>query len=199
VIVSHRGHEPRIDPTATIAPTAVVAGNVTLGPGVRVLWGAVLTAEDGAIVVGEDVVIMENAVLKARAGHDVRIGAATLIGPHVHVNGATVGKGCFIATGAAVFPGARLGDGVEVRIGGVVQVNSWLDDGTIVPIHWVAVGTPATILPPDKHEEIWTIQRDLDFPGTVYGVERGTSMEDLMRKQSAWYEAHSGDEPRPPS
>ena len=197
MIITHRGKTPTIDPTATVAPNAVVAGDVTLGPGVRVLWGAVLTAEDGAITVGEDVLVMENAVVRARAGHDVHIGSSTLIGPHTHVNGATVGKACFIATGASLFPGAHLGDGVEVRIRGVVQVNSWLDDGAIVPIHWIAVGSPAKILPPDHHNEIWAIQRDLDFAGTVYGVERGTPMEELMRQQSAWYEAHDGDEVAP--
>jgi len=193
MIITHRGHTPTIDPTATVAPTAVVAGNVTIGPGVRVLWGAVLTSEDGAITVGQDVLVMENAVIRARAGHDVHIGPSTLIGAHAHVNGATVGASCFIATGASLFPGARLGEGVEVRIRGVVQVNSWLDDGAIVPIHWVAVGRPAKILPPDRHDEIWAIQRDLDFPGTVYGVERGTPMTELMRQQSSWYEAHRHD------
>jgi carbonic anhydrase/acetyltransferase-like protein (isoleucine patch superfamily) len=193
MIVTHRGQTPSIHPSATIAPNAVVAGNVTIGPGVRVLWGAVLTAENGAITVGEDVLVMEHAVIRARAGHDVHIGASTLIGPHTHINGATIGKRCFVATGAALFPGARLGDGVEVRIRGVVQVNSWLDDGAIVPIHWIAVGTPATIFPPEKHDEIWAIQRDLDFPRTVYGVDRGTSMEELMRQQSSWYEAHRDD------
>lgn len=193
MIITHRGATPRIDPSASVAPSAVVCGDVTLGPGVRVLHGAVLTAEDGAIVVGADVVVMENAVVKARAGHDVTIGAACLIGPHAHVNGAVLGPGCFVATGASLFPGARLGEGCEVRIGAVVQVNTALPAGTTVPIHWVAVGTPPSILPPDRHDEIWRIQRDLDFPGTVYGASRSTSMADLMRSQSAWYSEHQND------
>lgn len=199
MILTHRGLSPRIDPSATIAASAVVCGDVTLGPGVRVLHGAILTAEDGAITVGEDVVIMENALVKARAGHDVTIGRATLIGPHAHVNGARVGPSCVIATGASIFPGARLGEGVEVRIGGVVHVNTLLDDGDIVPIHWVAVGRPAAIVAPDQHDEIWEIQRGLDFPGTVYGVERGTPMVELMREQSAWYGAHDDDQEVQPS
>lgn len=199
MILAHRGRSPRIDPTASVAPTSVVCGDVTLGPGVRVLHGAVLTSEDGAITVRENVVIMENAVVKARAGHDVTIGAATLIGPHAHVNGAVVGPACVIATGASIFPGARLGEGVEVRIGGVVQVNTVLDDGAIVPIHWVAVGRSAAILPPERHDEIWFIQRALDFPGTVYGVKPGTPMGELMREQSAWYGAHDDDEEVQPS
>lgn len=194
MIVTHRGKTPVVHPEAYVAPSAIVCGDVTLGPGVRVLHGAVVTAEDGVITVREDVVIMENAVVKARVGHNVTLGRATLIGPHAHVNGATVGPSSFIATGAAIFPGAFLGEGVEVRIGAVVHVNTRLDDGAIVPIHWVAVGQPAAILPPERHDEIWSIQRDLDFPGTVYGVDRGTPMTELMRGQSAWYGAHMDDE-----
>ena len=194
VIITHRGHTPSIDPTATVATTAVVSGEVTVGPGARILDGAVVTSEDGTVTIGEDVVIMEHALVKARAGHNVTIGAATLVGPHAHVNGASVGSSCFIATGASLFPGSRLGEGVEVRIGGVVQVNTWLDDGATVPIHWVAVGRPAVILPPERHDEIWGIQRGLDFMGTVYGVDRGTPMTELMREQSAWYQAHDDDE-----
>ncbi|WP_296666080.1 gamma carbonic anhydrase family protein [Demequina sp.] len=194
MIVTHRGKSPSIDPAATVAPSAVVCGDVTIGPGVRVLHGAVLTAEDGRIVVGEDTVVMENALVKARAGHDVLIGDAVVIGPHVHVNGAHIGDECFIATGAALFPGAVLERGCEVRIRAVVQVNTVLAEGTLVPIGWIAAGTPATMLPPDRHEEVWAIQQDLDFTGTVYGVQRGTSMRELLRGQSDFYGAHDDDE-----
>ncbi len=194
MIVRHLGRTPVIDPTATVAPTAVVSGDVTLGPGVRILHGAVLTAENGRIVVGSDVVVMENAVVKARAGHDVEIGDAVVIGPHVHLNGARVGDECFLATGAAIFPGAVIEAGCEVRIRGVVQVNTTLAAGTVVPIGWIAVGTPATTLPPDRHEEVWAIQQGLDFPGTVYGVDRGATMREIVRGQSDFYAAHAEDE-----
>jgi hypothetical protein len=63
-----------------------------------------------------------------------------------------------------------------------------------VPIGWVAVGDPAQIFPPDRHDDIWRIQRELDFPGTVYGVPAGTSASELMLRQSAWYGAHQDDE-----
>ena len=49
-----------------------------------------------------------------------------------------------------------------------------------MPIGLVALGDPAKILPPDRHDEIWALQEPLDFPGTVYGVARGT--QDLMRR-----------------
>ena len=155
-----------------------------IGPDARVLFGAVLTAEDGSIEIGERCVVMENALLRGREQHPTRLGDDVLIGPHAHVNGVTIEDGCFIATGAALFPGAVLGTGTEVRIHGVVQVNTILPPGSTVPIGWVAVGDPAQILPPDRHEDIWAVQRELDFPGTVYGIPRGTDATTMMRGQS---------------
>jgi hypothetical protein len=55
-----------IDRTAWVAPTAVLAGDVTLGPGARVLHGAVLNGDHGPIVLGENVLVMENALLRGR-------------------------------------------------------------------------------------------------------------------------------------
>jgi carbonic anhydrase/acetyltransferase-like protein (isoleucine patch superfamily) len=49
----------------------------------------------------------------------VVIGDDVLVGPHAHVNGAQIGDGCFLATGAALFPGSVAGTGGEVRVGGV--------------------------------------------------------------------------------
>ena len=73
-----------IAPSAYAAPSAVLCGAVTLGERARVLHGAVLTAEDGEIWIGDDVVIMENALVRGRSRHPVSVGSAVLIGPHVH-------------------------------------------------------------------------------------------------------------------
>lgn len=193
MLVEHRGLRPQIHPTAYVAPTAVVSGDVTVGPGARILHGAVVTAEDGAVVLGENVVVMEQALVRGRAGHPAVIGDAVMIGPHAHVNGATIGSGVFIATGASLFPGSVVGDGAEVRINAVVQVSTRLEAGAVVPIAWVAVGDPAQLFSPDRHEEIWAVQRELDFPGTVYGATRETTMAELMAGQSEFYGAHSDD------
>jgi len=189
----HRGRTPSVHPTAWVAPNAVLCGDVVIGEGARVLFGAVLSAEDGKVTIGRNTVVMDHAVVRGRLAHPVVVGDDVVIGPQAHLNGARVADGCFLATGCSVFPGARLGAGVEVRIGAVVQVNTVLDEDAMVPIGWVAVGDPARILPPDRHEEIWAVQRELDFPGTVYGVGRDTSATARMAGQSAWYGAHRDD------
>lgn len=195
----HRGHRPRIDPTAWIAPTAVICGDVEIGAGARVLFGAVITAEDGRVRIGRNCVVMENAVIRGRRTHPVEVGDDVMVGPHAHLNGATVGAECFVATGVSVFPGARLGARSEIRIRAVVQVNTVVPPDAVVPIGWVAVGDPAQILPPDRHDEIWEVQRTLDFPGTVYGVARGTSAAQVMARQSDWFGAHAQDQAIDPS
>jgi carbonic anhydrase/acetyltransferase-like protein (isoleucine patch superfamily) len=191
--LEHRGKSPTVDPSAYVAPNAILCGDVPIGPDSRVLFGAVLTAEDGRVEVGARCVIMENALVRGRAQHPTRIADDVLIGPHAHVNGVRIDAGSFIATGAALFPGARIGTGSEVRIHGVVQVNTVLEPGATVPIGWVAVGDPAQILPPDRHDDIWAIQRELDFPGTVYGIPRGTDATTMMRRQAEWFAAHRAD------
>ncbi len=193
MILEHRGRRPFVPASAYVAPSAVLCGAVVLGERTRVLHGAVLTAEDGAVRVGDDVVVMENALVRGRAGHPAVLGDAVLVGPHAHVNGATIEDEVFLATGVAVFPGAVAGAGSELRIHSVLHVGSRLAPGTVVPIGWIAAGDPAQLFAPERHEELWEVQRELDFPGTVYGVPRGTSMRTIMARQVEFYGAHRAD------
>ena len=193
MLIEHRGKRPTVHESAYIAPTAVVSGEVTVGAGARIMHGAVVTAEDGPVSLGDNVVVMENAVIRGRAGYPALVGNSVMIGPHAHVNGATIGAAAFIATGAALFPGSVIGKRSEVRVNAVVQIRSRLHDGAVVPIGWVAVGDPAQILSPDRHDEIWAIQRGLNFLTTVYGVSRDESMREVMSQQSDYYGAHLND------
>jgi carbonic anhydrase/acetyltransferase-like protein (isoleucine patch superfamily) len=176
-----------VHPTAWIAPSAVVSGDVTVGAGSRVLHGAVLNGDTGPVLIGADVLVMENAVLRGRPDHPLRIGDAVLVGPHAHLNGTTIEDEVFIATGVSTFAGARVGARSELRINSVLHVNSSLPHDSVVPIGWVAAGDPAQLFSPDRHEELWAVQEALDFPGTMYGVPRGTPMREIMRRQSARY------------
>jgi len=177
-----------VHPSASVAPTAVVTGDVTIGARSRVLHGAVLNGDLGPVLVGSHVVVMEHALLRGRPGHPLRVGDAVLVGPHTHLNGTTVEDEVFVATGASMFPGSVAGTGAELRINSVLHVNSRLAPGTVVPIGWIAAGDPAELFSPDRHEDLWAVQEPLDFPGTVYGVPRGTSMREIMRRQCAAYD-----------
>jgi carbonic anhydrase/acetyltransferase-like protein (isoleucine patch superfamily) len=193
MLLEHRGRRPVVPESAYVAPSAVLCGAVVLGEGSRVMHGAVLTAEDGEVQVGSNCVVMENALVRGRARHPTLIGDAVLIGPHAHVNGATVEDEVFIATGAALFPGSVAGAGAELRINSVLHINSHLDAGAVLPIGWIAAGNPAQLFSPDRHDELWQVQQELDFPATVYGVPRGTPLREIMARQSQYFGAHQDD------
>lgn len=134
MILTHLGKTPRIDPSAYVAPNAVVCGNVTIGAGCRILFGAQIIAEGGSIEIGKECIVMENAVLRAGERHPLRIGSNCLIGPNSHVVGCSIDDEVFVATGTAVFHGARLGKGSEVRVNAVVHLKTRLPAGSTVPI-----------------------------------------------------------------
>ncbi|MEV8134790.1 gamma carbonic anhydrase family protein [Microbacterium aurantiacum] len=175
---AHLGAEPRIHPDAVVAPSAVISGDVVIGPDCQILHGAVITAEGGALTLGSHVIVMENALIRSTATNPVHIGDHVLIGPLASVSGATIEDEVFLATGTRVFNGAHIGARSDVRIGAIVHLRTTLPPETVVPIGWVAVGAPMRILPAERHEEIEAAQRELDFPGYVFGLDRQTP--DLM-------------------
>lgn len=186
MLLEYEGKRPYIYPSAYVAPTAVICGDVTIGENSRVLFGAIITAEGGSIVIGSHSIVMENAVVRATPHHPTHLGDHVLVGPRAYLSGCTVADNCFLATGATIFNGARIGTGSEVRINGVVHLKTHLPAGATVPINWVAVGDPAEILPPDEHQKIWAIQKPLDFPGTVFGLQRAPTAQ-LMPQLTTRY------------
>jgi carbonic anhydrase/acetyltransferase-like protein (isoleucine patch superfamily) len=172
VIINHQNKTPHIASSAYVAPNAAICGDVTIGEHCRIMHGAQIIAEGGAIAIGDECIVMENGVLRSNTRHSLSIGNNCLIGPNAHVVGCRVEDQVFIATGAAIFHGAKVGRGSEVRVNGIVHLKTSLPAGSTVPIGWVAVGDPATILPPNQHENIWAIQKQLNFPLTVYGIDR---------------------------
>ena len=194
--IKHREHEPRVHPTAYVAPTAVLSGDVRIGAGSRILFGAVLTAEGGSITIGENVIVMEHAVLRSTARDNLSIGNNCIVGPRSYLAGAEIHDEVFLATGSSVFNGAVVGSQCEVRINGTVHLRSVLAAGMMVPIGWIAVGNPAQIFSPGQHEELWPLQAEQDFPGYVFGVDRGSpnAMVEITERWSRSLSMHLDDE-----
>src|SRR5437870_1109330 len=85
MLIEHQGSRPRIHPSAYVAPTAVLCGDVRIGEGSGVLFGAVLAAEGGPVEVGRSCIVMENAVIRGSKRHSVTIGDHVLIGPRAYL------------------------------------------------------------------------------------------------------------------
>lgn len=194
MLLEYNGSEPEIHEDAYVAPNATIRGNVKIGKGTSVLFGAVITAEGGPVTIGKNCVIMEQTVIRGTPKHPAKLGHSVLIGPQSHLSGCVIEDEVFIATGATIFNGVHIKQDSEVRINGIVHVNSVLEPGSMVPIGWIAVGNPAKIFPPNEHEKIWEIQKKMDFPGTVWGVDRATvSQGQRIRSYAKALQRHRDD------
>jgi carbonic anhydrase/acetyltransferase-like protein (isoleucine patch superfamily) len=177
MILSSGTKRPKIHSSAYVAPTATVSGDVTIGADSAVLHGAVVTAEGAPLTIGAQCVVMENAVLKSSGGtslqYPLSIGDHTIVGPHAYVVGATIGEGCFVASGAKVFNGAVLEQGCGVALGAIVHVKARLKAGSSVPMQHIAYGDPAAVESPEHAEEI---RAKIDFFAEVFNLEPGEAV-----------------------
>ena len=198
MLIEYQGQTPHIHPSAYIAPTAVICGDVSIGQNSSVLFGAILAAEGGPIEIGANCIIMENAVIRGTPRFPTRLGDHILVGPRAYLSGCIIEDSVFLATGSTIFNGARIGTRSEVRINGVVHLKTNIPPDTTVPIGWVAVGDPAEILPPEDHERIWAIQEPLNFPREIFGLERPslgqTIMPELTSRYTKALNKHLGDQ-----
>jgi len=203
VEIRHREMSPWVHPEAWVAPTAVLSGQVRVGPGSCVLHGAVLTADGGRLEVGASCVIMEHAVLRATARHQLVIGDHVLAGPHCYLTGCRVGDEVFIATGAMVFNGAQLGQAASVALGGAVHIGCVVPPQTRIPIGWVAVGDPARLYPPGDVDLIRAgLEEAGGFLPFVFGADPAADRSEQMRTAMRRYAGalarhHRGDQEIP--
>lgn len=127
------GKAPRIDPTAFVAPTAVLIGDVTLEANSSVWFGCVLRGDAGPIVIGENTNVQDGALLHEQTilGRDVTVGHMAT------VHNARIGDGVTIGVGAVIYGGSEIGEGAVIAAGAVCV------PGTKIPAHMVAMGIPA--------------------------------------------------------
>ncbi len=160
---SFEGRAPKVHPTAWVAPTAVLIGDVTLEADASVWFGVVLRADYGAIIVGPGANVQDNSVV--HTGTEVcEIGAGATIGHLCVVHGCTIGAGALIGNGAIVLDGARVGAGALIAAGATVSPDSVVADEVI------ALGTPARARGPLNPAQRDRVARN--GPGYVELVER---------------------------
>ncbi|MEU7499760.1 gamma carbonic anhydrase family protein [Streptomyces griseofuscus] len=158
LIVGFGGKEPRVDAEAFVAPTASVIGDVTLGAGASVWYGAVVRGDVETITVGARANVQDNVTLHADPGFPVTIGERASIGHNAVVHGATVEDDCLIGMGATVLNGAVIG------AGSLVAAQALVPQGMVVPAGSLVAGVPAKVRRELSPEE----QEGVTLNGTLY-------------------------------
>ena len=143
------GRAPRLAGSNYIAPTAAVIGDVTLGEGASIWFGASLRGDVHWIEVGAESNVQDNATVHVSRGtHPCQIRERVTIGHNAVVHGCTIEEGCLIGMGAIVLDGAVIGAESTVGAGALVTMN------TVIPPRSLVLGSPARIVRALTNEEV---------------------------------------------
>ena len=129
-------------PDAYIAPTAVLIGEVEVGAGASVWFGAVLRGDEAAIRVDDGANVQDNAVIHCARGLPTIIERDASVGHSAQLEGCVVETGAVVGMGATMLQRSRLGAGSLLAAGAV------LGEGKTVPPGHLAAGVPATVKKP---------------------------------------------------
>ena len=139
---------PRLGQSVFIAPTAAVVGDVELGDGVSVWFGAVLRGDETLISVGAGSNIQDGAIVHSnRGGPPVVIGERVTVGHGARLHGCRIESDALIGVGATVLDGAVVESGAIVAAGTLVPPNKRVTAGEL----WA--GVPAARRRPTSEQE----------------------------------------------
>lgn len=133
------GKRPTVHPSAFVAPTATLIGDVTVEEEASVWYGAVLRADFAPIVVRAGANVQDGAVLHCPPDLPVDVGPGATVAHLCVVHGAVLGEECLVANGATVLDGARIGARAMIAAGAVVRSADQIPDGVL------AAGVPAVV------------------------------------------------------
>ena len=134
------GRRPGVAETAWVADSAQVMGDVTLGEGASIWFGAIARGDSDRIVVGAGSNIQDGSVLHADEGLPLVIGERVTVGHQVMLHGCTIGDESLIGIGATVLNRARIGKHCLVGAGSLVTEGKEFPDGSMI------MGSPARVV-----------------------------------------------------
>ena len=145
---------PRLHESAFVVESAVVIGDVEIGPESSLWFGAIVRGDVNSIRIGARTNVQDYSVLHVTSRtHPTFVGDEVTLGHRVTLHGCTVKDRCLIGMGAIVMDGAVVGEESIVGAGALVA------PGTVIPPRMLAVGAPARPKRPLTVEELEHLAR----------------------------------------
>ncbi len=141
-LYSFEGKSPRVHPTAFIAPTAAIIGDVTVEENASVWYNAVVRADFSPIVIRRGANIQDCAVLHVTPANGVEVGPGATVAHLCLIHGADIGEEALVGNSSTVLDGARIGARAMVAAGALVT------PGTRIPDEMLAMGAPCKVKGP---------------------------------------------------
>ena len=140
MILPYRKLVPKVHRSAFVAPGAYVVGDVTLKKDSSVWFGAVLRGDMGSIVIGEGSNVQDGCILHGDHGKGVVIGRRVTLGHQAAAHACVIEDGALIGIGAKILTGARVGRHSLIAAGALVK------EGQVIPPYSLVVGMPGRVV-----------------------------------------------------
>jgi len=162
---------PRIHPSAYIAPTATLCGDVTVEEEASIWFGCVVRAEVAPAIIGYRTNVQDLTVIHTDHNQPCQLGREVSVGHRAVLHGATVQDRALIGIGAIVLNGAVVGEEAIVGAGAVVP------EGMLIPPRTLALGVPVKIVRELQEEDLlrlravaaWYVAQAQDYREGHYG------------------------------
>jgi phenylacetic acid degradation protein len=161
------GVTPVVDPSSYVHPSAVLIGDVIVGPNCYIGPCASLRGDFGRIVLEDGANLQDSCVMHGFPGTD------TLVEADGHIGHGAILHGCRVRRGALVGMNAVVNDNAEIGEQAIVAAMAFVRAQMIVPPRTLVAGTPAKIVRALTDEEL------------AWKAEGTASYQDLTRRSLA--------------
>jgi len=153
---------PVVDPTAYVHPSAVLIGDVIVGPGCYVGPCASLRGDFGRIVMKAGSNVQDTCVMHGFPGGETVIGEEGHIGHGAVIHGASIGRNVLVGIKAVIMDNAVIGESA------VLGAMTFVPEGKEVPARHLALGIPMRVVRELTDEELkWKRGGTLEYQNLV--------------------------------
>lgn len=138
-ILEYDGKKPQIGPEVFIAPGAAIIGDVVIGEGASIWFGAVIRGDFGRIHIGRGSSVQDNTVIHVTLGNETVLGEEVTVGHGAILHGCRIGRGAIIGMRSVLQDFCEIGEEAMIAAGSVVT------NEMIVPARHLAAGVPAKV------------------------------------------------------
>lgn len=142
----------KIHPEAFVAETADVLGDVTLGEGSSIWYGAVARGDMSSITIGKCTNIQDNATIHVDTDTPCKIGDYTTVGHNAVIHGCEIGDNCLIGMGSIILNNAVIGHNCIIGAGALIT------EGAVIPPNSLVMGSPGKVKKEVTKEQIETVK-----------------------------------------
>ena len=148
MILKFKEFYPKIAPSAWIAPSADLIGNIEIAEDSSVWFGCVIRSDVNEVRIGKNTNIQDLSCIHTDTNSKTIIGDNVTVGHKVMLHGCIIEDNCLIGMSATILDDAVIGEG------SIVGANSLVTSGKVFPPRSMIMGSPAKVVKQLTQEDV---------------------------------------------